>query len=114
MTLDGIKRSLQKDDLMICDNNSPLCIAGVLGGESSEVTKKTTTLFLESAYFLPESIRKSSQNHQITTDASFRFERGTDPNITVYALKIAVKLIKEICQGKVASDIIDIYPKKNK
>jgi len=112
ITLDGIKRSLQKDDLMICDDNSPLCIAGVLGGESSEVTKKTTALFLESAYFLPENIRKSSQNHQITTDASFRFERGTDPNMTVYALKIAVKLIKEICQGKIASDIIDIYPKK--
>lgn len=113
-TLDGIERNLKNEDLMICDDKNPLCIAGVLGGESSEVKNKTKNIFLESAYFDPKLVRKSSQNHQISTDASFRFERGTDPNITVYSVKVAAKMIKELCQGKIASKIIDIYPKKIK
>ena len=113
-TLDGVKRELKNEDLMICDDKTPLCIAGVLGGESSEVKNKTKNIFLESAYFNPKLVRKSSQNHQISTDASFRFERGTDPNITVYSLKIAAKMIKELSGGKIASKIIDIYPKKIK
>ena len=113
-TLDGIERTLKKEDLMICDDKDPLCIAGVMGGESSEVKNRTKNIFLESAYFDSKLVRKSSQNHQLSTDASFRFERGTDPNITIYALKIAAKMIQELCGGKIASKIIDIYPKKIK
>ena len=112
LTLDGKERNLKNEDLMICDDKDPLCIAGVMGGESSEVKNRTKNIFLESAYFDSKLVRKSSQNHQLSTDASFRFERGTDPNITIYALKIAAKMIKELCGGKIASKIIDIYPKK--
>ncbi|HET6225407.1 MAG TPA: phenylalanine--tRNA ligase subunit beta [Bacteroidia bacterium] len=113
VSLDGVERSLSDDDLMICDGESnPMCIAGVFGGINSGVTEQTTTVFLESAYFNSTSIRKSSKRHGLKTDASFRYERGADPNITVYALKRAALLIKQICGGEISSDIIDLYPKK--
>lgn len=111
-TLDGIVRELHVDDLMICDAEKPMCIAGVFGGIHSGVTETTTSIFLESAYFSPVSIRKSAKRHNLNTDASFRFERGTDPNITEYALKRAALLIQEVAGGEITSDIVDIYPKK--
>ena len=111
-TLDGIERKLNNADLMICDNNNPICIAGVFGGESSGITNNTKRIFLESAYFSSSHIRKSSLNHQLKTDASYRFERGTDPNITVYALKLASILIQKYCSGEVSSPIIDVYKNK--
>ena len=112
-TLDGVTRELHAEDLMICDGNStPLCIAGVFGGADSGVSEQTTSIFLESAYFNPVSIRKSAKRHALNTDASFRFERGIDPNFTKYALKRAALLISEIAGGKIASDIVDLYPKK--
>lgn len=112
ITLDGVERELHADDLMICDAEKPLCIAGVFGGEGSGVTTSTTDIFLESAYFNPVSIRKTAKRHGLNTDASFRFERGIDPNITEFALKRAVILIQEIAGGVVSSDIDDFYPKK--
>ncbi|MEX2349657.1 MAG: phenylalanine--tRNA ligase subunit beta, partial [Flavobacteriaceae bacterium] len=111
-TLDEIERVLHQDDLMICDAEKPLCIAGVFGGIDSGVTTETTSIFLESAYFNPVSIRKTAKRHGLNTDASFRFERGIDPNITEYALMRAAILIKEIAGGMVTSDVVDIYPKK--
>ena len=111
-TLDDVERSLHEEDLMICDENGPLCIAGVFGGKSSGVSETTTSIFLESAYFNPVSIRKSAKRHQLNTDASFRFERGIDPTITEYALKRAALLIQEVAGGEITSDIVDIYPKK--
>ena len=96
---------------MICNANEPMCIAGVFGGISSGVTDTTTSVFLESAYFNSTSVRKSSKRHGLKTDASFRYERGADPNITVYALKRAALLIREIAGGKI-SPVIDVYPKK--
>lgn len=112
-TLDGIERVLDEEDIMICDGASnPMCLAGIFGGESSGVTNKTTSIFLESAYFDPISIRKSAKRHGLNTDASFRFERGIDPENIEYALKLAAILIKKIAGGKIVSDVIDIYPKK--
>ncbi len=111
-TLDDVERELHEEDLMICDANKPLCIAGVFGGATSGVTSATTQIFLESAYFNPVSVRKTAKRHALNTDASFRFERGIDPNITEYALKRAVLLITEIAGGEVTSDIDDLYPKK--
>jgi phenylalanyl-tRNA synthetase beta chain len=111
-TLDGVERTLSYEDLMICNAEDPMCIAGVFGGINSGVTTETSSIFLESAYFNATSVRKSSKRHSLKTDASFRYERGADPNITVYALKRAALLIKEIAGGEIASDIIDIYPKK--
>ncbi|RRJ90289.1 phenylalanine--tRNA ligase subunit beta [Paenimyroides tangerinum] len=111
-TLDGIVRELHEEDIVICDDKSPLCIAGVLGGSYSGVSATTTSIFLESAYFNPVSVRKTAKRHGISTDASFRFERGIDPNITVYALKRAALLIMEIAGGEITSDIVDIYNKK--
>ena len=113
-TLDEVVRELHEDDLMICDADKPMCIAGVFGGIDSGVTEHTTNIFLESAYFDPVSIRKTAKRHGLNTDASFRFERGIDPNITEYALKRAALLIKEIAGGEITSDIIDAYPKKIK
>ena len=109
-TLDGVERTLNGNELMICNETEEMCIAGVYGGESSGVNEKTTEIFLESAYFNPVSIRKTSKYHGLKTDASFRFERGCDPDITIYALKRAALLIKEIAGGTIASDIIDEYP----
>ena len=118
-TLDNKVRTLLATDLMICHagNGKPgeeegMCIAGVFGGADSGVTEKTRNIFLESAYFSPVTIRKTSQHHQLKTDASFRFERGTDPQITVYALKRAALLIQEIAGGKISSEITDVYPEK--
>ena len=111
-TLDEVERELSADDLMISDAKKPLCIAGVFGGLGSGVSDNTTDIFLESAYFNPVSVRKSAKRHNLSTDASFRFERGSDPNITVYALKRAALLITEICGGEIASEVIDIYPTK--
>ncbi|MBB6324580.1 phenylalanyl-tRNA synthetase beta chain [Algoriphagus iocasae] len=110
VTLDEKERKLSGEELMIKDPKGGLCIAGVFGGEGSGVSDETTSIFLESAYFSPDIIRKGSQFHGLKTDASFRFERGTDPNMPVYALKQAVKLLQEIAGGKVASDIVDLYP----
>ena len=112
MTLDEVERELHEDDLMICDDEKPMCIAGVFGGIHSGVTEGTTSIFLESAYFNPISIRKTAKRHGLNTDATFRFERGIDPNITEYALKRAALLIIEIAGGEISSDIIDAYPNK--
>ncbi|WP_264564116.1 phenylalanine--tRNA ligase subunit beta [Flavobacterium sp. N3904] len=111
-TLDDIERTLHEEDLMICDEKGPMCIAGVFGGLKSGVSETTNAIFLESAYFNPVSIRKSAKRHQLNTDASFRFERGIDPTITEYALKRAALLIIEVAGGEITSDIIDIYQKK--
>ncbi|QNF33361.1 phenylalanine--tRNA ligase subunit beta [Adhaeribacter swui] len=110
ITLDGVERTLRATDLMICNTQEPMVIAGVFGGKNSGVTTETTTIFLESAYFQPASIRKSSQVHGIKTDSSFRFERGTDPNMVLLALKRAALLIQEIAGGEVSSEIVDVYP----
>lgn len=111
ITLDGVERSLSSRDLMICNPSEGMCIAGVFGGIKSGVTSSTKNIFLESAYFNPVSIRKTSKRHGLKTDASFRFERGTDPNITIWALKRAIMLIKELAGGKISSEVIDVYPK---
>ncbi len=110
VTLDEVERKLGAEDLMICNAQEAMCIAGVFGGTKSGVTENTTAVFLESAYFNPVSVRKTSKLHTLKTDASFRFERGTDPEITVTALKRAALLIKEICGGNISSEIVDFYP----
>lgn len=112
VTLDDIERTLHEEDLMICDESGPMCIAGVFGGKTSGVYEKTQAIFLESAYFNPVSVRKTAKRHTLSTDASFRFERGIDPSITEYALKRAALLIQEVAGGEITSDIVDIYPKK--
>lgn len=112
ITLDEVERELHEEDLMICDAEKPMCIAGVFGGITSGVTENTTSIFLESAYFNPINIRKSAKRHGLNTDASFRFERGIDPNITEYALKRAALLILEVAGGEITSDVVDLYPKK--
>ena len=109
-TLDDVERKLSADDLMICDAEKPMCIAGVFGGIGSGVTASTKNIFLESAYFNPVSVRKTAKRHGLKTDASFRFERGTDPDMTVFALKRAALLIKEIAGGTISSEIYDNYP----
>lgn len=110
VTLDGITRTLSASDLMICNARDEMCIAGVFGGLHSGVTDSTTSIFLESACFAPGFIRKTSRRHQLFTDASFRFERGSDPEITLYALKRAALLLCEITGATVASEIKDEYP----
>ena len=111
-TLDGVERELTADDLMICDAEKPMTLAGIFGGAESGITSSTKRVFLESAYFNPVSIRKSSKRHQIKTDASFRYERGADPEMVPYAIKRAAILFQELAGAKVAGDIIDIYPEK--
>jgi len=113
-TLDGIERELHEEDLMICNEEKPMCIAGVFGGLHSGVSEHTTAIFLESAYFDPISVRKSAKRHGLNTDASFRFERGIDIENVEYALKRAALLIKEIAGGDITSDIVDLYPNKKK
>jgi len=114
-TLDDVERELSSEDIMICDGEgTPLCIAGVFGGLKSGVTESTHTLFLESAYFNPVSVRKTAKRHALNTDASFRFERGIDISQTEYALKRAALLIEEYAGGKMSSDIMDFYPVKVK
>ncbi|HKG06710.1 MAG TPA: phenylalanine--tRNA ligase subunit beta [Pedobacter sp.] len=110
VTLDGVERKLSAGDLMICDAEKPLCIAGVFGGKHSGVTEATKNIFLESAYFNSVSVRKTSKRHGLKTDASFRFERGTDPEITLIALKRAALLIQELAGGVISSSVSDIYP----
>jgi phenylalanyl-tRNA synthetase beta chain len=112
ITLDDVERTLHEEDLMICDDKGPLCIAGIFGGKNSGVSNQTNSIFLESAYFNPVSIRKTAKRHQLNTDASFRFERGIDPSITDYALKRAALLIQEVAGGEITSDVSDVYPKK--
>ncbi|WP_291777262.1 phenylalanine--tRNA ligase subunit beta [Cecembia sp.] len=110
VTLDEKERKLSGEELMICDQEGGLCIAGIFGGKGSGVSDNTSSIFLESACFSPDVIRKGSQFHGLKTDASFRFERGTDPNMPVYALKRAAMLIKEIAGGEISSEIVDLYP----
>ena len=110
ITLDGVERELNENDLMVCNTVEPMCIAGVFGGQKSGITDNTKNVFLESACFDPVFVRKTAHRHGLNTDASFRFERGTDPNIVIYALKRAALLIKELGGGKITSEIIDIYP----
>ncbi len=112
VTLDDVERTLHEEDLMICDDKGPLCIAGVFGGKKSGVSESTNSIFLESAYFNPVSVRKTAKRHQLNTDASFRFERGIDPTITEYALKRAALLIQEVAGGEITSDVVNFYPKK--
>jgi phenylalanyl-tRNA synthetase beta chain len=112
LTLDNVERKLSADDLMICNAEEPMCIAGVFGGKTSGVTEQTTNIFLESAYFNSVSVRKTAKRFNLKTDASFRFERGTDPEITVTALKRAALLIQEVAGGEISSSISDIYPVK--
>ncbi|GAB3712289.1 MULTISPECIES: phenylalanine--tRNA ligase subunit beta [Flavobacterium] len=112
VTLDDVERTLHEEDLLICDDKGPMCLAGVFGGKNSGVSENTTTIFLESAYFNPVTIRKTAKRHTLSTDASFRFERGIDPTITEYALKRAALLIQEVAGGEITSDVIDVYPKK--
>jgi len=111
ITLDEVERKLHPVDLMICNEEEGMCMAGVFGGSKSGVTEKTTSLFIESAYFDPRHVRKTSKRHSLQTDASFRFERGADPNITLYALKRVALLIKELAGGSISSEIKDVYPK---
>ncbi|MBK5279965.1 MAG: phenylalanine--tRNA ligase subunit beta [Bacteroidia bacterium] len=110
-TLDGKDRTLSANDLMICDaDGEGMCIAGVFGGITSGISEKTSAIFLESACFSSQYIRRTAMYHGLKTDASFRFERGTDPNMTVYALKRAAMLIKEIAGGQISSEIVDVCP----
>lgn len=112
VTLDGKERELTSGDLMICNATEGMCIAGVFGGIKSGITAATKIIFLESACFAPAFIRKTSAHHQLKTDAAFRFTRGTDPEITVYALKRAALLLKELAGATVSSEIVDVYPNK--
>ena len=107
ITLDGVERTLSAADLMICNAEEPMCIAGVFGGQDSGISETTTNVFLESAYFDPVSIRKTARRHQLSTDASFRYERGCDPNNTLYVLKRAALLIQEVAGGEIAMEVSD-------
>ena len=110
VTLDGVERKLTADDLMICSAERPMCIAGVFGGLDSGIGDTTTDVFIESAYFNPVWVRKTAKRFGLNTDSSFRFERGVDPNMQVYAAKRAALLMKELAGGEISSDITDIYP----
>ena len=110
VTLDGVERKLTADDLMICSAERPMCIAGVFGGLDSGISDTTTDVFIESAYFNPVWVRKTAKRFGLNTDSSFRFERGVDPNMQVYAAKRAALLMKELAGGEISSDITDIYP----
>jgi len=109
-TLDGLERTLDAADLMICNAHEPMCIAGVFGGLDSGVTETTSRVFIESACFNPVSVRKTARRHGLNTDSSFRFERGVDPNNTVYVLKRAAMMIQELAGGTITSNVVDIYP----
>lgn len=109
-TLDGVERKLSAQDLMICDAEKPMCLAGVFGGLDSGVTDTTTSVFIESACFNPTRVRKSARRHGLSTDASFRYERGCDPNGTIYILHLTALLIKELAGGEICGPVVDIYP----
>ncbi|WP_439478962.1 phenylalanine--tRNA ligase subunit beta [Chryseobacterium aquaticum] len=112
-TLDGVERTLNGSEIIIKDGkDNPMCIAGVFGGANSGVSNDTKTIFLESAYFNPISIRKAAKSHGLNTDASFRFERGVDPNITRTAITHAIKMIQDLAEGKLVGDLLEEYPKK--
>ena len=111
-TLDGAEHKLHSTDMVIADAQGPMCIAGVFGGEDSRVSDGTVTLFIESAYFDPGSIRKTSKSQQLQTDASFRYERGADPEVAIYALKRAASLVSEYAGGSVVGEIVESYPQK--
>lgn len=111
VTLDGVERTLTDRDLMICNSEEPMCIGGVFGGLDSGVTEQTTDVFLESANFHPTWIRKTARRFGLNTDSSFRYERGLDPNVTIYILKYAAMLVKELAGGQITGAIQDIYPK---
>ena len=108
VTLDGVERKLNERDLMICNKEEAMCIAGVFGGLDSGSTEATTNVFIESAYFHPTWVRKTARRHGLNTDASFRFERGIDPNITIYCLKLAAIMVKELAGGTISSEIKDV------
>lgn len=110
VTLDGIERELNGKEALVCSATQPMCLGGIFGGKDSGITEQTTNIFVESAYFNPVVIRKAARFHGLQTDASFRYERGADPNITIYALKRAALLIKELAGGKISSEINDVYP----
>lgn len=110
VTLDGVERKLSADDLMICNDREPMCIAGVFGGLDSGVTETTTDIFIESAYFNPVRVRKTAKRHGLNTDSSFRFERGVDPDMTPYALRRAAVLVRELAGGVISSPVTDLYP----
>lgn len=110
VTLDGVEHTLDSRDLMICNTEVPMCIAGVFGGLDSGVTEATTDVFLESAYFNPTSVRKTARRHGLNTDSSFRFERGVDPNNTFYVLKLAALMVKELAGGEITGPLCDNYP----
>jgi phenylalanyl-tRNA synthetase beta chain len=112
VTLDGVERKLSQDDLMICDENGPMCIGGVFGGLDSGVSETTKNVFIESAYFNPVSVRKTARRHGLNTDASFRYERGCDPNNTIYILKFAALMIQHVAGGMISCEIVDVYPNK--
>lgn len=112
ITLDGITRTLNNHDLVIANEKEPMCIAGVFGGKESGVSDDTTAIFLESACFSPDSVRKTSMDHGLKTDSSFRFERGTDPDMPLYALEKAITMIGQIAGGNVVSSLTDLYPLK--
>ncbi len=112
VTLDGIERRLHPDDLIIYNEKAPMVIAGVLGGIDSGITRETTDIFIESAYFDPVTVRKAAKRHGLNTDSSFRFERGVDPDMTDFALKRAVTLIKEYAEAEIITDLVDVYPNK--
>lgn len=109
-TLDGVERELNEADLMICDAEKPMCIAGVFGGLDSGVTESTKNVFIESAYFNPTRVRRTARRHGLSTDASFRYERGADPSITVYAARLAACLIKELAGGEICGGVVDVLP----
>lgn len=111
VTLDGTQRTLTDTDLMICDTQKPMCMAGIFGGLYSGVNDTTKSIFIESAYFNPISTRKSARHHGLNTDSSFRFERGINPHDTIYVLRLAASMVVQIAGGSIASDIIDVYPK---
>ena len=111
MTLDGVEHTLDSRDLMICSSEVPMCIAGVFGGLDSGVTEATTDVFLESAYFNPTSVRKTARRHGLNTDSSFRFERGVDPNNTLYVLRLAALMVKELAGGEICGPLTDVYPR---
>lgn len=110
VTLDSVEHKLDGRDLMICNAEEPMCIAGVMGGLESGVTEETTDIFLESAYFNPTSVRKTARRHGLNTDSSFRFERGVDPNGCMYVLKLAALMVQELAGGRVCGDVVDLYP----
>ena len=112
VTLDGVERKLSEQDLMICSATRPMCMAGVFGGLDSGVSDTTRNVFIESAYFNPVWVRKTARRHGLNTDSSFRFERGIDPNNTIYALKRAALLMRELAGGRISSEIVDVYPEK--